>query len=192
MGINPLRKAARPPSQEQEAATREQAELRKRVRDAEHAELAADNELAASEPTLAEPGSAWKLVKSAADARAQRKLDTNNAIAKKKAEDAEATALLPPEPPTKRSKPASTGDGHRIKRKETVDKPKGKKKKKKKTPTPPTEEMEAEDDPDAPSDQESDPPSEDQTNPPANEGPKVQASHVPMCTYPILPHTRLM
>ena len=96
MNINPLRKAARPPSAEQEAATREQAELRKRVRDAEHAELAADSELADSDPTPADPGSAWRLIKSAADTRAQRKLETNNSIAKKIAEDAEAAALQRP------------------------------------------------------------------------------------------------
>ena len=111
MGINPLRKAARPPSAEQEAATREQAALRKRVRDAEHAQLEADSDLAASDPTPAEAASAWRQVKFAANARAQRKLETNNSIAKQRAEDAEAAALQAPEPLTKKTKPA--GDWRR-------------------------------------------------------------------------------
>ena len=68
IGINPMKKNPRPPSQEQEAATKEQADLRKRARGAEQAVMAAGNELAASEPTPAEPGSAWRLIKSAADA----------------------------------------------------------------------------------------------------------------------------
>ena len=73
-----------------------------------------------------------------------------------------------PEPPTKKIKPAGTGDGHRIKRKETVVKPKANKKKKKKTPPPLAEEMEAEEGPESVSDQGSDLP-----YPPAKEGPKV-------------------
>ena len=121
MGINPLRKPPRPLSQEQVTAAREQAELRKRARAAEQAESAADIELAASEPTPDEPGSAWKVVKSAADARAQRKLVMNTAITKKRAEDAEATTLSAPEPPPKKSK---------------VVKTKATKKKKKKIPLP--------------------------------------------------------
>jgi hypothetical protein len=186
MGINPLRKAARQPSAEQEAATREQAALRKRVRDAEHAQLEADSDLAASDPTPADAASAWRLVKSAADARAQRKLETNNSIAKQRAEDAEAAALQAPEPLTKKTKPAGTGDGHRIKRREIVGEPK-KKKKKRKTLTSSTEEMEAEDGPATPlADHDSDPPPEDPTK--AKEGPKVRSSRVPMCTYPM--HTK--
>jgi hypothetical protein len=187
MGINPLRKAARPPSAEQVAATKEQADLRKRVRDAEHAQLEADSDLAASDPTPAVAASAWRLVKSAADARAQRKLETNTSIAKQKAEDAEAAALQAPEPLTKKSKPAGTGGGHRIKRREIVEPKKRKKKRKTLTSPPPTEEMEAEDGPATPEDDhDSDPPPEDPTK--TKEGPKVRPSHVPMCTHPM--HTK--
>ena len=85
MGINPLRKAARQPSAEQEAATREQAALRKRAREAEQAEQAeqaAGLDLEDSEHTRASPGSAWKLVRNAADARAQRKSETAAGVKK--------------------------------------------------------------------------------------------------------------
>ena len=184
MGIKPMRKATKPPTQEQEAATRAEAEHRKRVRAAEHADLAADSELAASEPIAADPGEARRMIQDAADARAQRNLNTNNAIAKKKAEDAEAAALQATEPPTKKSKPAGTGDGHRIKRKAKVIK---EKKNKEKTHSQATETV-AEKQPVLPSDHESDSLSENQTNPPDTEGPKVHASHVPMCTY--LMHTK--
>jgi hypothetical protein len=124
------------------------------------------------------------MVKFAADARAQRNLNTNNAIEKKKAEDAEVAALQAPEAeqPTKRSKPTGTGDGYRIKHKEKVVKKKNKKKDN--TPLLQATETEAEDQPEYPSD----PLSENQTNPSATEGPKVRSSHVPTCTYPM--HTK--
>ena len=87
MNIHPLRKAARPPTAEEAAAAKAQVELRKRARESEQAEQTAGLDLEDSEHTRASPGSTWKLVRNAADARAQRKSATAAAVKKTLAED---------------------------------------------------------------------------------------------------------
>ena len=137
LGINPKIPKKKPPTAEEAAAAKAQVELRKRARESEQAEQAAAMDLEDSEHTLASPGSAWQLVKNAADARAERKSATAAAIKKTLAEDAEV-------PPPEASAELATGSmqitptpepaaGHRIKRKKKVEdkteKPKPKKKK---------------------------------------------------------------
>ena len=143
MNIHPLRKAARPPTAEEAAAAKAQVELRKRARESEQAEQTAGLDLEDSEHTRASPGSTWKLVRNAADARAQRKSATAAAVKKTLAEDAEV-------PPPEASAEPATGSmqitpepaaGHRIKRKKKVeDKTEKPQKKKKKVQTETVEE----------------------------------------------------
>jgi hypothetical protein len=94
LGINPMLPKKKPPTAEEAAAVKAQAELRKRARESEQAEETAAMDLEDSEHTLATPGSARRLIKQAADARAQRKIETSASIKKTRAEDAE---VPPPE-----------------------------------------------------------------------------------------------
>jgi hypothetical protein len=59
---------------------------------------------ALTEHTLATPGSAWRLVRNAADARAQRKSSTAAAIKRTRAEDAEVPPPVAPADPVTGSK----------------------------------------------------------------------------------------
>ena len=95
---------------------------------------------ALTEHTLATPGSAWRLVRNAADARAQRKSSTAAAIKRRGPKmqrshpqwRLQSLPLAASRPLRSRTKPA--GEGRRIKRKEKVEKEKTKAKKKKVLP----------------------------------------------------------
>ena len=126
MGINPMKKAARPPTREEIAATNEQIELRKRTRESEQAEHDAANELAESEPIPTDPGSAWQIVGKAAAARTQRTVRTTKSIKKARADEA---AMPTPAAPAETARSSKKSDksrqtdgsdsGHRIKRRIT-------------------------------------------------------------------------
>ena len=142
LGINPMMPKKKPPTAEEAAAVKAQAELRKRARESEQAEETAAMDLEDSEHTLATPGSARRLIKQAADARAQRKIETSASIKKTRAEDAEV-------PPPEASAEPATGSkqitptpkpaaGHRIKRKNNVENKSEKTKTKKKKVLPKT------------------------------------------------------